>query len=48
MNAKIPTDPYKMAIFPVGIPYSLQSLKIPTVWIFPYEWRHCAQLHALQ
>ena len=40
----MPTDPYKMAIFPLGIPYSLQSLKIPTVGIFPYEWQHCLRL----
>jgi len=25
LNTKIPTDPYKMAIFAVGIPYSLQK-----------------------
>jgi len=31
LNTKIPTDPYKMAIFPAGIPYSLQK---------PYEWQH--------
>ena len=29
LNTKIPTDPYKMAIFPVGIPYSLQKPKNP-------------------
>jgi len=39
LNTKIPTDTYKMAIFPVGIPYYLQ--KIPTTGIFPYEWQHC-------
>jgi len=27
LNTKIPTDIYKMAIFPVGIPYSLQKPK---------------------
>jgi len=40
INTKIPTDPYKMAIFPVGTPY--KSLKIPNVGIFPYEWQHWA------
>ena len=29
LNMKIPTDPYKLAIFPVGIPYSLQKPKNP-------------------
>jgi len=29
LNTKIPTDPYKMAIFPVGIPCSLQKPKNP-------------------
>jgi len=29
LNTKIPTDPYKMAIFPVGILYSLQKSKNP-------------------
>jgi len=29
LNTKIPTDPYKMAVFPVGIPYSLQKPKNP-------------------
>ena len=29
LNTKIPTDPYKIAIFPVGIPYSLQKPKNP-------------------
>ena len=29
LNSKIPTDPYKRAIFPVGIPYSLQNPKNP-------------------
>jgi len=29
LNTKISTDPYKMAIFPVGITYSLQKPKTP-------------------
>ena len=29
LNTKILTDPHKTAIFPVGIPYSLQKLKNP-------------------
>jgi len=29
LNTKIPTDPYKTAIIPVGIPYSLQKPKNP-------------------
>jgi len=29
LNTKIPTDPYKIAIFPVKIPYSLQKSKNP-------------------
>jgi len=40
---KIPTDPYKMAIFPVGIPYPLQKPKNPycrDIAIFPCEWQH--------
>jgi len=44
LNTKIPTDPYKMVIFPVEIPYSYISLKIPTVGIFPYEWQHWCHL----
>jgi len=29
LNTKISTDPYKIAIFPVGIPFSLQKPKNP-------------------
>jgi len=29
LNTTIPTDPYKMAIFPGGIPYTLQNSKNP-------------------
>jgi len=38
-NTKIPTHPYKMAIFPVEIPSNpYKSLKE----IFTYQWQHCA------
>jgi len=47
LNTKIPTNPCKIAIFPVGIPYSLQKPKIPTVGIFSYEWQHCYNLTAV-
>jgi len=36
-------NPYKMAIFPVGIPYSLQKPKnsyCRDIAIFPCEWQH--------
>jgi len=29
LNTKIPTNPHKIAIFPVGIPYTLQKPKNP-------------------
>jgi len=48
LNTKIPTDPYKMVIFPVGIPYSLQKPKNPYRWDFPYEWQHCVHSSCLQ
>ena len=38
---KIPTDPWKMAIFPLGIPYSLQKPKNRNSRDFSYEWQHC-------
>jgi len=44
LNTKIPTDPYKMSILPVGIPYSLQkpinpycrdfSLRVATLQVY--------------
>jgi len=43
LNTKIPTDPYKMAIFPIGNLLFLQKPKNIYCRIFPYEWQHWRQ-----